>query len=233
MATITQTSRYRDTILSREQIEALIAEGRKVVIVDGRVLKVDAWLPYHPGGDKAILHMVGRDATDEVKGFHSVETQEFMHKYQIGRIEGRWKDFVPPIQGGQFKSNVKSLSNSNPAVGNEAHDSSEEESTEPSPVFDPADVSTTGLRNRRVSHGANSDTSATSLESLDLDMTSDEDQKRLNKDQLAKQELQNDLDTFPSLDPETQTAIIEKYRALDKRIRAEGSVPVQLLRLLH
>lgn len=53
-------------ILSRNDIEALIASGRSIVIVDGRVLKVDAWLPYHPGGDKAIQHMVGRDATDEV-----------------------------------------------------------------------------------------------------------------------------------------------------------------------
>lgn len=53
-------------ILSRRDIEAQIAEGRAIVIVDNRVLKVDAWLPYHPGGDKAIRHMIGRDATDEV-----------------------------------------------------------------------------------------------------------------------------------------------------------------------
>jgi delta8-fatty-acid desaturase len=44
----------------------LIAQGRHLVIVDRHVLKVDGWLKYHPGGDKAILHMVGRDATDEV-----------------------------------------------------------------------------------------------------------------------------------------------------------------------
>jgi sphingolipid 8-(E)-desaturase len=29
-------------------------------------MMVDAWLKYHPGGDKAIMHMVGKDATDEV-----------------------------------------------------------------------------------------------------------------------------------------------------------------------
>jgi len=32
-------------------------------------LKVDAWLKFHPGGDKAIKHMVGRDATDEVNAY--------------------------------------------------------------------------------------------------------------------------------------------------------------------
>lgn len=53
-------------LLSRRQIEGLIAEGKTIIIIDQQVLKVDAWLSYHPGGEKAILHMVGRDATDEV-----------------------------------------------------------------------------------------------------------------------------------------------------------------------
>jgi delta8-fatty-acid desaturase len=52
-------------LLSRRQIEGLIAEGRAVIIIDQQVLKVDSWLKYHPGGEKAIWHMVGRDATDE------------------------------------------------------------------------------------------------------------------------------------------------------------------------
>jgi delta8-fatty-acid desaturase len=60
-----QTKR-KATVYSRREIEALIAAGRSVIIVDNKVLKVDAWLPYHPGGEKAIQHMVGRDATDEV-----------------------------------------------------------------------------------------------------------------------------------------------------------------------
>ena len=53
-------------MLGRHDVEDLIARGRSIVIVDGRVLKVDPWLKYHPGGEKAIMHMVGRDATDEV-----------------------------------------------------------------------------------------------------------------------------------------------------------------------
>jgi sphingolipid 8-(E)-desaturase len=60
------TMSRKDVVLVRRTIEGLIAEGRKIIIFDGRVLKVDAWLPYHPGGDKTILHMVGRDATDEI-----------------------------------------------------------------------------------------------------------------------------------------------------------------------
>ena len=56
----------REAIFTRRQVEAMIADGNSIIIVDGKVLKIDPWLKYHPGGDKAIMHMVGRDATDEV-----------------------------------------------------------------------------------------------------------------------------------------------------------------------
>ena len=56
----------RDTVFTRRQVEGLIADGKDIVIVDNMVLRVDSWLNYHPGGAKAILHLVGKDATDEV-----------------------------------------------------------------------------------------------------------------------------------------------------------------------
>lgn len=56
-------------VISREDVGQLIAKGSKIIIVDQHALKVDAWIKYHPGGDLAILHMVGRDATDEVNAF--------------------------------------------------------------------------------------------------------------------------------------------------------------------
>lgn len=61
----THTERKAE-IFSRREVEAFIASGRSIVVVEGKVLKVDAWLPYHPGGETAIQHMIGRDATDEV-----------------------------------------------------------------------------------------------------------------------------------------------------------------------
>lgn len=66
----------KSRVFNRREIEDLIANGRSIVIVDSKVLKVDAWLPYHPGGAKAIRHMVGRDATDEVQ------------RYAIVRVDG-------------------------------------------------------------------------------------------------------------------------------------------------
>lgn len=68
----------KDTPLSRRYIEGLIAEGKHVIIFEGRVLKVDAFLKFHPGGEKPIKHMVGRDATDEINAY--VSTRESLSR---------------------------------------------------------------------------------------------------------------------------------------------------------
>ena len=56
----------KHTVYTRRQVEGMIAEGKAIVIVDDMVLRLDSWLHLHPGGERAILHMVGKDATDEV-----------------------------------------------------------------------------------------------------------------------------------------------------------------------
>jgi len=59
-------SKKIERMVSPKEVEDLIAEGHAIVILNDEVLRLDSWLRYHPGGDKTILHMVGRDATDEV-----------------------------------------------------------------------------------------------------------------------------------------------------------------------
>lgn len=56
----------KNIVLSRGHIGELIAQGRQIIIVDEKVLRVDSWIKYHPGGQKTIEHLVGKDATDEV-----------------------------------------------------------------------------------------------------------------------------------------------------------------------
>lgn len=56
----------RTCLLTRSDIFALIAAGGIIVIKDDAVLRLDGWLEKHPGGRLAIMHMVGRDATDEM-----------------------------------------------------------------------------------------------------------------------------------------------------------------------
>lgn len=53
-------------ILSPQEIGQLVSKGQTVVIYDGYALDLGRWLDKHPGGRLAILHMVGRDATDEI-----------------------------------------------------------------------------------------------------------------------------------------------------------------------
>ncbi len=62
----------RNRVLTRAEIEAKIADGHVVIISEGRVLQLDGWLDKHPGGRLAVLHMVGRDATDEINVYVSV-----------------------------------------------------------------------------------------------------------------------------------------------------------------
>jgi delta8-fatty-acid desaturase len=56
----------RHQIISPEEIKRRVAEGEPIVIYEGYVLHLGEWIDMHPGGRLSILHMVGRDATDEI-----------------------------------------------------------------------------------------------------------------------------------------------------------------------
>ncbi|KAI5854099.1 fatty acid desaturase [Durotheca rogersii] len=215
-------------VLSRRAIEGLIADGRNIFIVDQYVFKADPWLQYHPGGDKAILHMVGRDATSEVTALHSREAREQMNRYRIGRIEGRWTNFVPPIQGGKFRpsspcDNHDRLSGGDGIEKEASEDnltptesSSSASSREPSPIFD---SSGTHLRQRRLADDValRGSPSAPSVSSVGPD-----EDGMSYLDTITKEKTTLDLEKYPPLDFATQDSIVAKYRDLDKRIRAEG-----------
>jgi delta8-fatty-acid desaturase len=222
---ITQIPR-RKAILSTREIESLIADGKHIFILNKKVIEADAWLNYHPGGLKAIQHMIGRDATDEVTAFgfsgpqkstlltverlHSAKTRHLMTRYQIGTIEGRWKNFVPPIQGGHFRKN-ELASGEDPAASGES--SGSESSGTASPIFD---ADETGTRKQRCLEDAGSITSMFS----ETSSTGPCDLAFL--DSQTKQEIELDLAKYPSLELGVQENIIEKYRALNQRILTEG-----------
>ncbi|KAI1082650.1 fatty acid desaturase [Whalleya microplaca] len=199
-------------ILSRREIEGLIADGRAVFILDQYVVKADPWLQYHPGGDKAILHMVGRDATDEVTALHSAEARQQMNRYRIGRIEGRWSNFVPPIQGGKFRP-LPDESADVECDATSTADSSSPSSRSSSPVFDTAGPT---LRRRYAADHSPSSPSASSVSSVEVN----DGMSYLDTVTMEKTTL--DLEKYPSLDFATQDSIVSKYRALHERIKAEG-----------
>lgn len=89
---------------TREQVADRILAGENLVVLHNKVIRVpQSWLNAHPGGALAILHFVGRDATDEVNAFHSDETLRKMEGYEIGAVEvgeTGWESLVPPVMSG-------------------------------------------------------------------------------------------------------------------------------------
>lgn len=203
----------KNRVWSRREIEGLIADGRKVIILDDQVVRADAWLPYHPGGDKSILHMVGRDGTDEIKALHSKEAQAHMQKFVIGRIHGRWENFLPPIQGGIFRTLVSKHMEDEALYVNE--DFSSSGSSTPSSVFDTEE---TGNKVRLRHSGNNTPISRAS--SLSLSET--ESVPLTSVEALTAHAISTDLSKYPALDKRSQDEIVSKYRQLDERLRSEG-----------
>lgn len=56
----------RNRLIPASKVKELIDDGKLIVIYEGCALKLDSWIDKHPGGRLAILHMVGRDASDEI-----------------------------------------------------------------------------------------------------------------------------------------------------------------------
>lgn len=89
-------------VLKQQDVIDLLNKDRAVVIYKDNVLDVTNWMVRHPGGDKAILHMVGKDATDEMLAYHGEETVDQFLKWRVGKIQGPWENLLPPIQGGIY-----------------------------------------------------------------------------------------------------------------------------------
>ncbi|KGQ02574.1 hypothetical protein BB8028_0002g10130 [Beauveria bassiana] len=198
--------------MSRDEVEAMIADGRKIILVDNFVLKVDAWLKYHPGGEISILHMVGRDATDEVKALHSDESVQLMQRYRIGRIQSPWNNFRPPIQGGTFRS-ASEIEESQDGLFSPKGSSSSVSSRPPSPIFDTEGhcfkhrQTPHGNRPASVSYNTRADSEMDGMSYLDI---------------LTREHIKLDLEKYPQPDVATQAHVIAKYRALYQRLIDEG-----------
>lgn len=134
-----------------------------------------------------------------------------MKRYRIGRVEGTWVSFVPPIQGGKFRTRQEIEEEESQKRLARGSESSSSGSREPSPVFD-----VDGLRHRG---GTKSD----SASSIDGDFPPDAIGDGMTYlDSITREKIDLDLDKYPALDMETQTNIIQKYRELHQRIKDAG-----------
>ncbi|PPQ70486.1 hypothetical protein CVT26_013993 [Gymnopilus dilepis] len=92
------------TLWTRDQVAARILSGDTLIVYHGHLLSIpQKWLDAHPGGSLALLHFVGRDATDEIEANHQPDTLNLIPRYSVGRVElkdGIWEPFLPPISTG-------------------------------------------------------------------------------------------------------------------------------------
>lgn len=134
-----------------------------------------------------------------------------MH-YRIGRIDGPWTNFTPPILGGVFRTRV--------VLEQEAFhagwsDSSILSSRVPSPVFgNDHDAQSVQQRpgasaKERVRPPSVSSTSMVEPEEMD-DMS--------YLDTVTIEHISLDLEKYPPVDEETQANIVAKYRELHQKV---------------
>lgn len=180
--------------LSRTQIDHRIASGDALVIYDGLVLRLNSWLPRHPGGDKSILHMVGRDATDEINGYHAKETIRRMKGFSIGCINQStpWVNRIPPIQGGYTNIDVEEF---------------EDEGIVMDGSSDSSDSDAPDVRTRKKNETVSRQAPISKANPLALH---------------EQMEIARDLAKYPSLDSATQSNIQTKYRQLAAKLEREG-----------
>ncbi|KAH3666908.1 hypothetical protein OGAPHI_003358 [Ogataea philodendri] len=178
----------KNRVLSKQDVARMIGQGDLIVVYNNTVLRLNNWIRFHPGGDKAVHHMVGRDATDEMNAYHSDATIATFKRFQVGVIDHKWVNLVPPIQGGEYpKSGDISLAGQMPAT------------VKPKV---PVNIVPTAA-SIRIESGPIRDPE-TVIENFD--------------NLLVK----SDLETWPSLDYETQWTISQKYNELHAKIKAEG-----------
>lgn len=146
-----------------------------------------------------------------------------MSRYQIGRIEGRWKNFLPPIQGGKFRTQeelnrLPGEEYAGSSSSSEQETASSASSADNSPLFEPVDRASESLRKRHQNGNARA-SSSSSISSVELDAKTP---KMSVLDRRTQEELDFDKAKYPSVDAATQDNITQKYRELQVRIKQEG-----------
>ncbi|KAF2865135.1 fatty acid desaturase-domain-containing protein [Massariosphaeria phaeospora] len=216
------------TPLPPADIERLIALGRPIVIHEGYALDLAAWINCHPGGRLAILHMVGRDATDEINIYHSPKALLMMKKHRLGRIAEPWTNLEPPIRSPDFYKNLAArkaaAASANGAPSTPSHPSFVHQAdTRPKDAaVSEKNASTPTTCTRRTCSAASVDAEKQPL----MQVPNAALDKQTNREQFAaeleRQEVAQGLLDNPSVDAETQRAITMDYRALHEQIKAQG-----------
>ncbi|CAG8487555.1 7689_t:CDS:1 [Paraglomus brasilianum] len=79
-------NKYASKYITTQELNRRIKEqNQALVIYANKVYRLDKWLKFHPGGELAIKHMIGKDATDAINAFHpDYVKKKNIHTFYIG-----------------------------------------------------------------------------------------------------------------------------------------------------
>ncbi|KAJ3270378.1 hypothetical protein HK104_004936, partial [Borealophlyctis nickersoniae] len=85
--------------VTRTEIKERIKQTNEVIVIIGnKVYNLTKWIKYHPGGDLAIVHMNGKDATDAYTAFHPTwVTEKRLPAFCIGELATSQAPPSPPL----------------------------------------------------------------------------------------------------------------------------------------
>ena len=173
-----------------------------------------------------------------VYSYHSHKALQMMNKYRVGRIDGDWVNFTPPIRGGIFRDTREA------AQDGPDDEDSEDDGSSWSSRLESTNSSTTSI-NSITSEDVCSSVMSNSRSNKGLDLyfssvhqdrarerkirvsnAQSDDHQRLSPHDYTSSAIQkainDDVRDYPSLDAETQSAITFKYQALHQRVKDEG-----------
>lgn len=71
--------------ITQKDLSERVKQGEVLIIFNEKVYKVDRWIKSHPGGELAIRHVIGKDATDEITSMHPAYVYEkLIRPFYIG-----------------------------------------------------------------------------------------------------------------------------------------------------
>ncbi|KAJ2744898.1 hypothetical protein GGI20_002590 [Coemansia sp. BCRC 34301] len=80
-------------LCTASELRRRVEQGEYLVIIDGLVCKLNGFIDKHPGGPLSIMHMVGRDATDEARSMHPAEVfEDIMPRWAVARFAAGEKE---------------------------------------------------------------------------------------------------------------------------------------------
>ncbi|KAI8996020.1 fatty acid desaturase-domain-containing protein [Gaertneriomyces semiglobifer] len=74
-------------VITKAEVRERVEQGEILVLIEGKVYDLTKFVKFHPGGELAIWHMRGRDATDAVLAYHPASTiKQRMPHFVIGSL---------------------------------------------------------------------------------------------------------------------------------------------------